>query len=80
MSNGLSEVPAALAAYATGIAAAVGRGAFYALAFLLVYLFLGLSPLGTGVVLVVLSIALPAIGVAVVLEVPPRLKAKFGSS
>ena len=79
MSNGLSELPGALAAYATGVAAAVGRGAFYAAVFLVVYLGMGLSPLGMGLVLVLLCVALPAIGVAIVLEVPPRLKARFGS-
>jgi hypothetical protein len=78
MSNGLSEVPDALAAYAAGVGAAVGRGAFYALVFLLVLLVIGLAPVGLGVVLLVLAVVLPAVGVAVVLELPRVVRERFG--
>ncbi|MUV57582.1 hypothetical protein [Halogeometricum sp. CBA1124] len=78
MSNGLSEVPDAIAAYAAGVGAAVGRGGFYTLVFLLVLLVVGLAPVGLGVVLLVLAVVLPAIGVAVALELPRVVRERFG--
>jgi hypothetical protein len=78
MSNGLSEVPSAVAAYARGVGAAVGRGAFYAFVFLVVLLVVGLAPVGMGVVLLLLAVVLPAIGVAVALELPRVVRERFG--
>ena len=80
MSNGLSEVPGAIAAYARGIGGALGRGGFYVLVFLLVFLGVGLAPVGLGVVLVLLGIVVPAVGVAAAIEVPRLLRERLGSA
>ncbi|WP_241432309.1 hypothetical protein [Halogeometricum borinquense] len=79
MDNGLRELPDAIAAYARGIEGAIGRGAFYTLVFLLVVAGIGFAPIGLGILLVLMAVVLPAIGVAVALELPSVVRDRFGS-
>ncbi|MBB6644782.1 hypothetical protein [Halobellus ruber] len=75
---GVRESPGALVDYAAGVADVLAHGG---VAVAIVGLLLGLllvTPVGGGIVLVLVAVVLPAVAVGLWLEVPARLREQLG--
>ncbi|MGQ4555123.1 hypothetical protein [Halobellus sp. GM3] len=77
---GLREVPGALADYASGVGDVAARGLVVVAVPLVLVALLALLVVGGGVALVAVAVVAPAVAAAVALEVPSRLRARFGGA
>jgi len=77
---GLGEIPGALADYAAGVGDVVARGLVVVAVPVLLLALLAVVVVGGGIAVVFLAVVGPAVAAAIWLEVPSRLRGRFGES
>jgi hypothetical protein len=75
---GLREFPGALADYAAGVADVLARGSVVIVIVAALLGLLAAAVVGSGVLLVLVAVLIPAIAVGLWLELPSRLRSRFG--